>query len=44
MMDLLAYADGEADLLGIADIIDADIMECAQIAEKLEKHGLLEKV
>ncbi|MDO8437340.1 MAG: DUF4910 domain-containing protein [Nitrosomonadaceae bacterium] len=44
MMDLLAYADGEADLLGIADIIDANIMECAQIAEKLEKHGLLEKV
>ena len=44
MMDLLAYADGEVDLLEIADIIDADIMECAEIAEKLEKHGLLEKV
>lgn len=43
MMDLLAYADGETDLLEIADIIDADIMECAEIVEKLEKYGLLER-
>jgi aminopeptidase-like protein len=44
MLDLLAYADGEADLLEIAEMIDRDIMECAEIAESLEKYGLLERV
>jgi aminopeptidase-like protein len=44
MMDLLAYADGEADLLEIAETIDTDIMECAVIVGILEKHGLLERV
>lgn len=44
MMNLMAYADGEADLIEIAETIDADIMECAEISERLEKHGLLERV
>jgi aminopeptidase-like protein len=44
MMNVLAYADGEADLLGIADTIGADIMECAEIATRLEECGLLQKV
>ena len=44
MLDLLAYADGEADLLEIAEMIDRDIMECAEIAGSLEKYGLLERV
>jgi len=44
MMDLLAYADGEGDLLEIAETIDTDIMECAEIVGILEKHGLLERV
>jgi aminopeptidase-like protein len=44
MLDLLAYADGEADLLEIAEMIDTDIMECAEIAGSLEKYGLLERV
>ena len=43
MMDLLAYADGELDLLEIANIIGADIMECVEIVEELEKHGLLKR-
>lgn len=44
LMNVLAYADGDTDLIEIAEIIGADIMDCAQIAKKLEKHGLLEKV
>jgi aminopeptidase-like protein len=42
--NLLAYADGEADLIEIAEVIGADIMECAEIAERLEMHGLLKIV
>ena len=41
MMNLLAYADGQLDLLQIADIIDADVLQCAEIAENLLAHGLL---
>jgi aminopeptidase-like protein len=44
MMDLLAYVDGDRDLLDIAEVINADFLECAGIAAKLEKHGLLEVV
>jgi aminopeptidase-like protein len=44
MMNLLAYADGTTDLLEIAGLIDADVMECAEIAERLENHRLLTKV
>lgn len=44
MLNLLTYADGEVDLLEIAEIIDADVMECAEIASRLERHGLLERV
>lgn len=42
--NLLAYADGETDLIEIAEIVEADIMECVEIAERLEMHGLLIKV
>jgi len=41
MMDLLAYADGELDLLGIATIIGVDVIECSRIANMLEQYGLL---
>lgn len=41
MMNLLAYADGRCDLLEIAEIIGADLMRCAEIAETLHVHGLL---
>jgi aminopeptidase-like protein len=41
MMNLLAYADGTADLLAIAEKIDADALECASIAETLAGHDLL---
>jgi aminopeptidase-like protein len=44
MMDLLAYVDGHRDLLDIAEVINADLLECAGIAAKLAEHGLLEEV
>ena len=44
MMNLLAYADGESDLLAIAETIGADPGECEAIAESLRSHGLLELV
>lgn len=44
MMNLLAYADGENDLLAIAETIGAEISECKAIAETLRGHGLLELV
>lgn len=44
MMDMLAYADGEADLLEIAEVIGVSIFECAEIVQRLEQHSLLECV
>ena len=44
MQDLLAYADGETDLLEIASSIGINMLDCAEIAEELERHGLLEKL
>lgn len=41
MMNLLAYSDGNHDLLQIADIIGADIFECINIAEKLYAKGVI---
>jgi len=42
LLNVLAYADGRTDLLGIAGRIGADIMECAALAEQLRAHGLLD--
>ena len=44
MMDLLTYADGNSDLLKIAEIIDVDVLDCAEIAGRLEQHGLLKRI
>jgi len=44
LVNLLAYADGERDLLEIAEAIGAEIGECAEIAALLEQNGLLETV
>ncbi|MDO8605359.1 MAG: DUF4910 domain-containing protein [Phaeospirillum sp.] len=42
MMDLLAYCDGESDLLSVAERIGADFTACREIAEKLAANGVLE--
>lgn len=44
LMNVLAYADGQTDLLAISEIIGMDMMECAAAAVRLEQEGLLEKV
>ena len=44
IMNVLAYADGQTDLLAISEIIGVDVMECAAAAVRLEQDGLLEKV
>jgi aminopeptidase-like protein len=44
MMNLMAYADGDKDLIEISEIIGEDVFVCANIAENLEKNGLLKKV
>jgi aminopeptidase-like protein len=43
MMNVLAYADGNHDLIALADRINADALECAGIAERLVAEGLLER-
>jgi aminopeptidase-like protein len=43
-MDLLAYADGTHDLVGIGDIIGVPARELQGVAAQLVEHGLLEEV
>jgi aminopeptidase-like protein len=43
-MDLLAYADGTNDLVGIADITGMPVEELRRGAEQLVEHGLLAEV
>ncbi len=40
-VDLLAYADGTHDLVGIADIIGVPALDLRPVAEQLVAHGLL---
>jgi aminopeptidase-like protein len=40
-LDLLAYADGNHDLVGIGDIIGVPALELQRVAEQLVEHGLL---
>jgi hypothetical protein len=41
MMNLLAYSDGEHDLLAIADLIGAPVWELLPIVRQLLAHDLL---
>jgi aminopeptidase-like protein len=42
LINMLAYADGEADLLSIAEIIGCKVTDCARIARRLASEGLLQ--
>jgi aminopeptidase-like protein len=44
MMDLLAYADGQHDLIAIAERIGADALDCAAVADRLCAAGVLKRV
>jgi len=44
MMNILAYSDGEHSLINIADLINIPVWEIYEIAENLEKAGLLKRV
>jgi aminopeptidase-like protein len=41
--NVLAYADGKTDLIAMANIIGATVIECFFVAEKLVFHGLLSR-
>lgn len=41
-MNFLAYVDGDHDLLEIAEMIGEDVLVCAEIADELLSHGLVE--
>lgn len=44
MVDVLAYADGQRDLIGLAEIIGADALDCAAILDRLAAAGLVEEI
>jgi aminopeptidase-like protein len=44
MIDLLAYADGANDLIGISDIIGVSVADLYPLVEKLVEQGLLAEV
>jgi aminopeptidase-like protein len=44
MMNLIAYADGTRDLLGIAETIGADMLDLVEIADRLVAEGLFEEI
>ncbi|NQU35020.1 MAG: DUF4910 domain-containing protein [Bacteroidetes bacterium] len=44
MMNIIAYSDGEMDLLSIADKVDGDFFICKTIADKLINSSLMVKV
>jgi len=44
MMNLLAYADGRRDLIALAELIGESVGDCAAIAERLARAGVLRRV
>jgi aminopeptidase-like protein len=42
IMNVIAYADGQLDLVEIAEIIGKDVLTCATIVDKLHQAGVLE--
>lgn len=44
MMNLVAFCDGEMDLLAVAERIGVDFQTCAELARTLETHGIIQSV
>jgi aminopeptidase-like protein len=44
LMNILAYCDGDHDLIDVAEQIGRPIASCSLLAEKLFAHGLLERL
>ena len=44
IMHLLAYADGQQDLLSIADIVNVPMWDFLPILEELQKPGLISAI
>jgi len=44
MMNLLAYSDGNRDLLSIAELIGVPMWELSDVVDRLKLHGLLREV
>jgi len=44
LSNLLAYCDGKADLIDIANVLDLSVLDLSPLAEELVLHGLLNKV
>lgn len=43
IMNFMAYADGRNDLLDISNLISVPVKELADIARKLENHGIISR-
>lgn len=41
MMNVLAYADGSLDIIDLAQTVEIDALECAEIVAKLSQHDLI---
>ncbi len=44
LMNVLAYSDGDLDLVGLAELIGADALQCIPVIERLVAHQLLQRV
>jgi aminopeptidase-like protein len=42
LLDVLAYADGRADIIDIAEKVELDALECAEMLEALHRLGLVQ--
>ncbi len=44
LVDVIAYLDGQTDLLAIADTVGVEVLQCAEIVATLAREGLAEEV
>jgi aminopeptidase-like protein len=44
MMTILAYADGNHDLLQVAEMLNVPVWQVAETAARLEQHNLLAEI